>query len=267
MELPLPLDANRFRGHFERLIESARCEEGGIEQWLAALAGKHHLYRTATERAGRELLSLDEVEMLLAQAFTARRWLYPALAALGTERVSGLIAGLDNARVPLVQRIQNFVDAMAGADGPDRESLRAAARVRRASWDFAAELLHFSRPERYPLMTRWVWDRTTQSGALREFVQGGDGVSEIPFDNSPELFEAARRWLASEIAGEGIYRDVPLWIDLTLAQAYVAYVRSMAEGGLGSDFARGVQAHEQLKKLLGIDARGGHARARVRKTA
>lgn len=267
MELPLPLDANRFHGHFERLLESARREEGGIERWLAALAGKHHLYRTAFERAGRELLSLDEVETLLARAFTARRRLYPALAALGMERVSGLIAGLKDVRVPLVQRVRSFVDAMPGTDGPDRESLKAAARVRRAAWDFAAELLHFSQPERYPLMTRWVWDRTTQSGALRELLQGGDSVGEIPFDNSPELFEAARRWLAGEIAGEGIYRDVPLWIDLALAQAYVTYVRSMAEGGLGSDFGRGVQAHEQLKKLLGIDIQGDRARARVRKTA
>jgi hypothetical protein len=50
---------------------------------------------------------------------------------------------------------------------------------------------------------------------------------------------------------------VPLWIDLVQAQAYTTYFRSFTEGSLGADFARGVTPHEQLKKLLGIDAAPG----------
>jgi len=55
---------------------------------------------------------------------------------------------------------------------PHLRSRRAARGYPRApaAWDFAAEVLHFHAPERYPLMTRWVWDETTQSGALRELV-------------------------------------------------------------------------------------------------
>jgi hypothetical protein len=111
-----------------------------------------------------------------------------------------------------------------------------------------------------------VWDAGTQSGALREFIRGGDQLREVPFDNSPELFEAARRWLAERIAEKGIYRDEPLWIDLVLAQAYTTYFRSMAEGGLGNDFGRGVTPQEQLKKLLGIDV-APEGRSRVKKPA
>ena len=155
---------------------------------------------------------------------------------------------------------------MPGTEGMSRAEIKAAGKVRRAAWDFAAELLHFSDPVRYPLMARWVWDAGTQSGAMREFVRGGEAMREIPFDNSPGLFEAGRRWIAERISAEGIYRDEPLWIDLVLAQAYTTYFRSVAEGSLGADFGRGVSANEQLKKLLGID-NASPGRTRVKKSA
>ena len=180
-------------------------------------------------------------------------------------RVASLLRELAWGAAPPAQRLQNFVDAMPGAAaGMDRESVRAAAKVRRAAWDFAAEALHFGDPVRYPLMTRWVWDEATQSGALREFIRGNDAMREIPFSNSPALFEGARVWLAARIAERGVYRDVPLWIDLVQAQAYAAYFRAFTEGSLGADFARGVPAYEQLQKLLGIDAAPG-ASPRVKK--
>ena len=164
---------------------------------------------------------------------------------------------LANVAVPLGRRVQNFVDAMPGARAMDRPDVRAAARLRRAAWNFAAELAHFGDPVRFPLVARWVWDSASQSGALREFIRGNDAMREIPFDNSAELHEGARTWLSGRIAGRGIYRDVALWIDLVLGQAYVSYLRSMANGSLGGEFARGAAPHEQLTKLLGIDTGGG----------
>jgi hypothetical protein len=264
-ELPVALDRGLFQQHFAKLLENA-AQDGGIEGYLAALGAKQHAYAALIERSGGGL-TLDDFESLLDLVFTARRRVFPALGALGAAQVTARVSELLWGNAPLAQRMQGFVDAMPGAAGMDRDSFRAAAKVRRAAWDFAAELVHFGDPEKYPLMSRWVWDQGTQSGALREFIRGSDGAMEIPVANSPESFEGARKWLAERIGEEGVYRDVHFWIDLVQAQAYTTYFRSVTEGGLGADFGRGTPAHEQVKKLLGIDPPRADGRRRVKKTA
>lgn len=262
-ELPIALDAGLFARHFAKLLENVE-PDGGIELYLERLGAKQRVYAEVLGAAGGEL-GMDAIERLLGHVFTARRHLFPTLERLGGERCAGLLNGLAARGTPVARRIQDFVDAMPGPQTMDRAQMQAAAKLRRAAWDFAAEVVHFSDPVRFPLMSRWVWDRSTQSGALREFIRGNDALTEIPFDNRPEIFEGARRWMAERIAEQGIYGDVPLWIDLVLAQAYTGYLRSMTEGSLGADFARGAPAYEQLAKLLGIDAPPKGARSRVKK--
>lgn len=263
-ELPVTLDRGLFQQHFAKLLENAG-QDGGIEAYLASLGAKQHAYATVLARSEDGKLALDDLESLLDYVFTARRRVFPAFESIGAARATALIRELLSSRMPLAQRMQGFVDAMPGTAGLDRGSIRAATKVRRAAWDFAAELLHFSDPVKYPLMSRWVWDQGTQSGALREFIRAGDAMREIPFSNAPELFEGGRRWLAERIAEEGVYRDVHFWIDLVLAQAYTTYFRSVTEGGLGADFGRGTPAQDQLKKLLGIDTPRVEGQSRVKK--
>jgi hypothetical protein len=210
---------------------------------------------------------LDEIESLLDHVFSARRRLYPALEAAGAAKVRAALVRLAHAGLPVAERLQTLVDAIPGAAGMDRASIKAANKLRRAAWDFAAELLHFGDPDKFPLMTRWVWDESTQSGALREFIRGNDAMKDIPLTNAPEMFEGARAWLTDQLRTEGIYRDLPLWIDLMLAQAYTNYLRAVAEGGLGGDFGRGTTPQEQLAKLLGIDRARRSGLSRVKKHA
>jgi len=255
-ELPLALDAGLFEQHFAALLDAVTAC-GGVERCLELLVAKHELCAATLTAARERDLESEEIGRVLGFVFTARRHLLPALDELGAQRRAGLIRDLGDVAVPLTNRLQRFVDAMPGARSLDRADVSAAARLRRAAWNFAAEMVHFGDPVRFPLMSRWVWDSASQSGALREFVRGNDAMREIPFDNSAELHEGARAWLSGRIAERGIYRDLPLWIDLVLGQAYVGYLRSMANGSLGGEFARGAAPHEQLTKLLGIDSEGG----------
>lgn len=255
-ELPLALDAGLFEQHFAALLDAVTAC-GGVELCLGRLATKQELCAATLTEAREREVDLEGIGRLLGFVFTARRHLLPALDELGEQRCAGLMRDLADVAAPLASRLQGFVDAMPGARTMDRAEVRSAARLRRAAWNFAAEVAHFGDPVRFPLMSRWVWDSSSQSGALREFVRGNDAMREIPFDNSAELHEGARAWLSSRIAEHGIYRDVPLWIDLVLGQAYVGYLRSMANGSLGGEFARGAAPHEQLTKLLGIDSEGG----------
>jgi hypothetical protein len=255
-ELPLALDAGLFKQHFAALLDAATAC-GGVDRCLELLVAKQELCAATLTAARERDLESEEIGRVLGFVFTARRHLLPALDELGAQRRAGLIRDLGDVAVPLTSRLQRFVDAMPGARSMDRADVNAAARLRRAAWNFAAEMVHFGDPVRFPLISRWVWDSASQSGALREFVRGNDAMREIPFDNSAELHEGARAWLSGRIAERGIYRDLPLWIDLVLGQAYVGYLRSMANGSLGGEFARGAAPHEQLTKLLGIDSEGG----------
>ena len=262
--LPVPLEAALFQRHFDALLAGV-AGDGGVDSYLSALAAKRQAVVDARERAARDSTALKAVEALLALVFTARRRLYPALVHLGDVRVGAMMTGLWFGASTPAARLQQFVDAMPGAASTSRDSVRAAAALRRAAWDFAAEMLHYGDAEGYPLMSRWVWDQATQSGALREFVRGGDAMREVPFSNDPGIYEGARQWLAAQLAAQGIYRDEAQWINLVLAQAYLGYFRSMTEGSLGGDFGRGVPPQEQLKRLLGIDAAPGTRPDRVKK--
>ncbi len=265
--VPLPLtvalDSQIFKTHFDQLLEQSGGD-AGIAALIERLQAKQHAIVATFERA-RVAAGLSEIESLLDQVFTARRRLYPALESAGATKIREALAQLGHDVLPVAARLQAFVDAMPGTAGLDRASLKAANKLRRAAWDFAAELLHFSDPDRFPLMTRWVWDQATQSGALREFIRGNGSMREIPLTNAPEMFEGARVWLADQLRTEGIYRDLPLWIDLMLAQAYTYYLRSVAEGNLGADFGRGTGPGEQLAKLLGIDRARRTGASRVKK--
>jgi len=259
--LAVQFDEARFRAHMTSLLEAARGD-GGVEGYIESLGAKQRLFG---ELLGADAIAaLDEagLEALLEVIFTARRKLHPVLTEMGVAALVEMLRALLYGPGPLGDRMSAFVDRLPIRGGGGREARSRAARLRRAAHDFAAEALHFIDPVRYPLMARWVWDDATSSGALREFVHNPDQAHRLALDARPETFEAARVWLAGEIEAQGIYRDVPLWVDLVQASAYAHYFRSMTGGVLGSDFSRTGGPEENIKKLLGIEAgrRGGKSR-------
>jgi len=238
----LQLDAERFAKHFSDFVALADAGPG-LQAYVELLEAKHRLFAAAMAAPAR--IDLGAAESLLESVFTARRKLYPLFEALGAaglaERVAGLAAGDST--------IEAFCDSL------DYPQERAAHRkLRGAAHDFAAELLHFSDPQRHPLMTRWVWDASSTSGALRELMNQEHAGA---IDHA-----VARGWLYERFAEQGIWREQHWLADLVLAMAYVGYFRAMTGGVLGSDFTRGSTPDEQLRKLLGVD---GAARSRVKK--
>lgn len=252
-QLALPLDAGIFQRGFNALTQMLEAQ-GGIEAYLEQLRAKAALFQSLLSREQVRSLDASALHQLVEQMFTVRRKLWPVLHELGAEAVAEQVADLLYGNGPVAERMRRF-EAVIPAEGKPKRSLR----------DFAAELLHFNDPERYPLMTRWVWDQGTVSGALREFVSGNDHMQEIPFGESPEVFEGARAWLREQLAEQGVYRDLPLLIDLILAHQYSEYLRAMAEGFLRSDFGGQSDPAEHISKLLGIDSHRRQGASRVKK--
>jgi hypothetical protein len=239
--LAVAFDDRLFEGHFKALLAAAEDREG-IEAWLDALGEKQRRLAVALEQG-----SLASVIDLV---FGARRKL-GHLA--GESALASAVSALADDSVPLEASIAATLAATPVGAGASRDERRADAKLRRAAHDLATEILHFRDPVRVPLMTRWVWDRATMTGALRELVAGGEAMRDLPLENAPGTYEAARLWVQERIAGQGIFRDVHFWADLVLASAYGHYFRAMTGGTLGADFERGTHPSEQITGLLGID--------------
>ncbi|MFA5171488.1 MAG: hypothetical protein WC426_07965 [Sulfuriferula sp.] len=263
-ELSVPLDARQFQQKFSALQKNAE-DDAGVDAFLASLQAKHELFSNLLAEEKLAELSMESVEALLETVFSARRRVYPSIEILGIddtrERVRNLLYGKAN----LLDRLDLFSDVVVSDESADKETRKLAAKNKRAAFDFGAELLHFNNPIKYPLMTRWVWDQNTVSGALREFIRGNDTMPDVPLGNSPEMYEGARTWLATQLAEQGLYKDVHFWVDLVQAQAYAEYFRSMAEGMLSADFGRASGPSDHIKKFLGIDAPAKVGLSRVRR--
>lgn len=252
-KLALQLDPGIFQNAFTALGQML-AEESGMDAYLDMLRDKVALFQGCLGREELAHLDLERLEHLVERMFTVRRRLWSSLQQMAPDVLADAIRDLLYGHGHVAARMQRFGD-----------SIPAEGKVKRSVRDFAAELLHYNDPERYPLMDRWVWDQGTQSGALREFVRGNDHLQDVPFGESPEVFEGARQWVMAQLSEQGVYRDLPLMADLLFAYQYSEYLRAMAEGFLRSDFGGNSDPAEHIKKLLGIDSRRRQGTSRVKK--
>jgi len=250
--LAVGLDERVFKQKFAQFLEVLR-EGGGIDPFVVALTMKHKLFAATLEKDLLADLDIGKVQLLVETIMPARKRVWPSLEAFGIEALRAAIATLLYGSEPLADRVASFTAGIpvVGASDP-----KAERKVRRAIADFCAELLHFRAPVQYPLMTRWVWDQATHSGALRELVKGGDTLDKVLLGTEPGVYEAGRRWVAERMAENGMYRDPEFVVDVFLAHAYGDYMRALSSGMglLNADFGGKDDPLEVVRKLLGIDA-------------
>lgn len=154
----LHLSGPRLTRSFETLVERSE-DHGGIESYIAGLRFKSSVIQEAL--SPERLLSLSEADILGISAFMAsvRRRIGPWVAEAGIQPARQLITVLLDGATDAANADERFADFCASF--PEDKAHRWVQ-------DFAAEILHAVHPEQYPLMTRWVWDRTANSGVLRE---------------------------------------------------------------------------------------------------
>ena len=132
--------------------------------------------------------------------------------------------------------------------------------------DLAAELLHNSDPERYPLMTRWVWDAGINTGVLREIWHGPD-VDHVTIAARDDYatFLVLRAELSQFLSGNGVFRDVLQFVDMLCAQVYAGYIGEQGGSYLRTDFTAPEDPMLHSRRLLGLDGiRPGTGRLRIK---
>ena len=223
-------------------------EEGGVEAYVEALKAKAGLIQT-----GLKDLDLKSFRTMCAHMATVRR-------RIGTyAQPEGFVATK-----------AHIEELLAGNDSPDARIGRFCARFpddREHRWvrDLAAELLHYADPERYPLMTRWVWDARTNTGVLRE-IWHGEEVDHMTIDvpDDCSTFLQLRQELAQYLQANGVYRDVLFYIDILLAQVYAGYIGERAGSYLRTDFATPEDPMLHTRRILGLDGMDERGRTRLK---
>ena len=249
-QLEVTFDKDIAGSKLDDLLKLASERSSTLEVFTEALGLKREMFqRLLPPEKTEAAFSRDGFNAVLETVFPARRKLGETFAALSDDELQDAVLTLVYGEGAIGDRMAAFCELVP----KDKEHRKA----RRAIWDLAAELLHFRDPDRIPLMTRWVWDVNTSTGALREFIRGNDSMETIPLEPRPETFEGARVWFAEFLGERGFYRDLPFLVDLLQAHAYSDYVKAMSSriGMIDAEFGAKHDPLELVLKLLGIDVR------------
>jgi hypothetical protein len=191
-------------------------DTGGVERYVGALALKASLFEEVLGKG--QVAELTEAEFYDLAAFTT----------------------------PVRRRIGAFVASFP------------ADREHRWSRDLAAEVLHFTAPDRYPLMTRWMWDAKVNTGVLRAIWHSENNVEpgKIAVGDGCVTFVTLREELEGFLHSNGVFRDLPFYIDLLCAHIYAAYINDRGGQYLHADFCGGAKtdAMAHTRRMLGLDA-------------
>jgi hypothetical protein len=244
----LELSGPKLKLALEGLVSRSE-EQGGVEAYVEALKIKSALFRDALDGE----LSLKEFRTICAHMSTVRRRIGQYAQPHWFEEMQKRIAGLFESREETDERIRRF-----GATFPDD-------REHRWVRDLAAELLHYADPERYPLMTRWVWDARTNTGVLRE-IWHGDDVDSISIDvpDGYATFLALRQELSEYLTANGVFRDVLFYADVLMAQVYAGYIGERGGTYLRADFATPEDPMLHTRRILGLEGVNQDGRSRLK---
>jgi len=249
----LELDGGLLAEALRTLIEG--CEPlGGVERYVAALKLKADLFSEAFA-GGAANLTRQAFLQLCAFMPTARR------------RIALYV---DDAHFP---EMRDALGKLLDGD-PLSSDARIAAfcanyrqdKEHRFIRDVAAEVLHNVSPENYPLMTRWIWDHTANSGVIRELWHGDD-VDHMKID-VPDGYAThlmLREELAAWLTQNGVFADVLHYVDMVCAQVYANYI--CAQGGtyLRTDFSAPEDPMRHTRRMLGLDGvRPGSNKTRLK---
>jgi hypothetical protein len=260
----LHFSGEKLRIALTRLTRAAE-PVGGIERYAAAVQLKAEVFRDRLGEGKAATVTRGEFEEIVPLMATVRRRFDALADAVGWQTLQAAIVDLlRDAHVPGTadSRMATFERAtaaayLARAAGRDGERAPGTRFLR----DLAAEVLHGVLPEHYPLMTRWVWDAKVNTGVLREIWHdpvAGEDLDRVLIDvpDGHETFLVLREELSQFLSANGIFRDMPWYVDLLCAQVYGDYVAAQGGAYLKADFVTEGDPLEHSRRILGLDRIG-----------
>jgi len=239
------LSAQEFQREILERISDTELQAiaGDVERKSAALrelcSGSSHPSDRATLR--REL----------RWVFATRRRADRILDLAGPEALAAAIGGLLGDSDPVQDRLDRFVATW--------ENLVPEPAPGSCGFELAAELLHFTSPDRYWLWTRWIWDPDTRTGALAlvttDDVDLGEGDTTgamyLTVGRATAFLEETGKAAGLTTAGPGLFG-----VDVLLASVYAVYMYTVLRLRMSREFNRVIPPLPDLvRRLLGVDDR------------
>ena len=253
----LDLSGPRLTQAFETLLTGSE-ELGGVENYVEALKLKAQLFQDTFLGNENSDFELESFASLCAFMSSVRRRIGHYLSEDRFSRVRTAVAELLSSH----QDTNNTDHSIAKfcASFPEDKSHRWVR-------DLAAEILHNTYPERYPLMNRWVWDSKANTGVIRE-IWFADDIDHITINvaDGYGTFLMLREELSQFLHDNGVFRDILYYNDLLCAQVYADYICAQGGSYLRADFASPEDPMQHVRRLLGLDgvkARSGRTRLKA----
>jgi len=235
------LDLPLVRDYLIKLIGEG---EEFLQSFYEDLLKKRQLFAEKLSSPQRvEALTEEEVLELLKSSFPSRRKAERVLKETGLSAFKEAVKKLLFGSGSWEERTEEFVRSLRGLD-------------HRKARDLAAELLHFTFPDRWVLWTSWVWDPETETGAvvfLKEVPPIGGRGREM-FGESYEEFEGIYRQIGELLEELGVRADKSLFTDMFLATIYATYVDYMTLSTMHSAKGFFPPAGVMARRLLGLKA-------------
>jgi hypothetical protein len=249
----LHLSGDAIRLSLQSVVSGSE-EQGGIERYVDAVKLKSAMFQKALVDGAAENLELETFKGLCTFMATVRR------------RIGNWLTG--DSFPDLHEGIcELFIDD-GDVDGRVAAFCARFPKDKRHRWvrDLAVELLHNADPERIPLMNRWVWDATANTGVLRE-IWHGDNVDHMTIEvgDGYGTFLMLREELSQFLADQGFFRDVLQYVDIVSAQIYAQYICEQGGSYLRADFSAPEDPLQHTRRLLGLDGvRPGSGKTRLK---
>jgi hypothetical protein len=248
----LDLSGDMLRAALQVMVAGSE-DRGGIERYIDAVKLKSTMFRQALVENDVADMDLETFKGLCMFMSTVRRriaeWLNEDAFAVMRVRIVELFDDDEH----IENRIGRFCDYF-----PNDKKHRWVK-------DLAAELLHNADPERVPLMNRWVWDRKSNTGVIRE-IWHGDDVDHItiPVADGYGTYVMLREEMSQFLSDNGFFRDVPFYVDVLCAQIYAQYICEQGGSYLRADFQAPEDPMQHTRRLLGLDGvQPGDGRTRL----
>lgn len=234
----LELSGPALQSAFSNLLSA--CEgAGGVERYIAAVQAKSDVFKDVFAN-GTDTLSVESFVKLAALMPTVRRRIGDYGDDDSFEALRRPLAGLFE---------DGDIDARMSAFTASFPTDKKHRWVR----DLAAEILHNTDPERFPLMQRWVWDRKSNTGVLREIWHGDIDHATLDVPDGYETFLVLREELSQYLSMNGAFRDIIWYVDLLCAQIYSEYISAQGGSYLRADFSSADDPAVHVRRLLGLD--------------
>jgi hypothetical protein len=131
----------------------------------------------AMELKSKSLRSLDistveDARELFESVFYARKHFSDIISKTSIPELSSALSQLKDPSLSYSERVEKFKSIVKGGEKEDIE-------------DMAKEIIHFLEPEKYPLWTRWIWNKERGTGSINYVIK-----DDVKINGGKELFSA-----------------------------------------------------------------------------